>query len=244
MAGHGRNHRGRGRVAIPGPGAIPPGTESQETTANDRLKGRWGTSLWGSINLAVLLHVAFFALWPELTAQDFAISSRELEFIELPPEIRIPPPPEAIARPMRPVISTTEVDTDITIGITRIDAYRPEELPPPPEIRNTAEVGSHPIFTPMTVRPEIKNRREVEEALEREYPPLLRDAGIGGTTLVWFFIDGDGVVRDTQVRESSGHGALDEAALEVAGIIRFSPALNRDKRVPVWISLPITFRTR
>jgi outer membrane biosynthesis protein TonB len=37
---------------------------------------------------------------------------------------------------------------------------------------------------------------------------------------------------------------LDEAALQVADVIRFSPALNRDKRVPVWISLPINFQTR
>jgi len=244
MAVQGPNHRERRRNGPSGRGAIAPVTEPPEATANDRLKSSWGVSLWGSLNLAVLLHVGLFALWPELTAQDFSFSAGELEFIELPPEIRIPPPPEAIARPMRPVISTTQVDADITIGITRIDAYRPDELPTPPDIRGTADVGSQPVFTPMTVRPEIKNRRAVEQALEREYPALLRDAGIGGTTLVWFFIDEDGVVRDTQVRESSGHRGLDGAALEVAGIIRFSPALNRDKRVPVWISLPITFRTR
>jgi len=32
--------------------------------------------------------------------------------------------------------------------------------------------------------------------------------------------------------------------LMVADVIEFSPALNRDKRVPVWISLPITFTVR
>jgi TonB family protein len=51
------------------------------------------------------------------------------------------------------------------------------------------------------------------------------------------------VVRSL-VNESSGHKALDDAALKVAEIIEFTPALNRDKRVPVWISLPITFTTR
>ena len=33
----------------------------------------------------------------------------------------------------------------------------------------------------MTVAPGIKNRAELQAALTREYPPLLRDAGIGGT---------------------------------------------------------------
>jgi protein TonB len=84
----------------------------------------------------------------------------------------------------------------------------------------------------------------VARALEREYPPLLRDAGIGGTVDIWFFIDEEGKVVNTVVDKSSGHKALDDAAVKVADIIQFSPALNRDKRVPVWISLPITFTTR
>jgi protein TonB len=94
------------------------------------------------------------------------------------------------------------------------------------------------------VRPDLKNREEVQRALVREYPPLLRDAGIGGTVEIWFQIDEEGVVRRTQVKVSSGHPALDEAALVVAGVAEFTPALNRDKRVPVWISLPITFTTK
>ena len=101
-----------------------------------------------------------------------------------------------------------------------------------------------PTFTPFTVRPDIRNRSEVVAALEREYPPLLRDAGIGGTIDVWFFIDETGRVIRTLVDKSSGHRALDDAALIVASVIQFTPALNRDKRVPVWISLPITFTTR
>jgi protein TonB len=94
------------------------------------------------------------------------------------------------------------------------------------------------------VRPDIKNRLELQRALQRSYPPLLREAGIGGTVQVWFFIDDEGQVVRTQIHESSGHRELDEAALKVAGVAQFSPALNRDKRVPVWISLPITFQTR
>ena len=80
--------------------------------------------------------------------------------------------------------------------------------------------------------------------MERAYPPALRDAGIGGTVHVLFSIDEDGVVRDFRVDESSGHPALDRAALSVAEVYRFSPALNRDKRVAVWVSFPITFQVR
>lgn len=101
-----------------------------------------------------------------------------------------------------------------------------------------------PAFTPFTVAPEIVNRAEVQEALLAEYPPLLRDAGIGGTALLWFYIDEAGAVTDVRVNRSSGSPPLDQAALRVAERMRFSPALNRDERVAVWVSFPITFQVQ
>jgi protein TonB len=194
--------------------------------------------------LATVFHFCVFAFWPEMTAEDVSFETAELEAIELPPEIEIPPPPEAIARPATPVIAAAEISEDITIAPTTFEDNPVEDLPPPPEEVTTTDLAAAPTFTPYTVRPDIKNRAEVARALEREYPPLLRDAGIGGTVQVWFFIDEEGSVVNTQVNESSGHKALDDAAIKVAEIIEFTPALNRDKRVPVWISLPITFTTR
>jgi len=111
-------------------------------------------------------------------------------------------------------------------------------------VQSTSDIASQPVFTPYTVGPEITNRREVQRALESEYPPLLRDAGIGGTTKVWFFIDEQGTVRATRISESSGSDPLDEAALKVARTISFTPAKNRDKNVPVWVTFPITFQVR
>jgi TonB family protein len=101
-----------------------------------------------------------------------------------------------------------------------------------------------PVFTPYTVPPSILNREQVVRAMADAYPALLRDAGIGGTVRVFFFIDETGTVRDRRIDQSSGHPALDDAALAVAGVYRFSAALNRDRPTPVWVSFPITFRVR
>jgi TonB family protein len=166
------------------------------------------------------------------------------EAAELVPAIEIPPTPETIAGPVTPVMATADIDEDITIAPTTFEDNPVEDLPPPPEAMTSTDLSAAPTFTPWTAQPEIENRPEVVAALEREYPPLLRDAGIGGTTSIWFFIDDQGVVQRFFVDKSSGHQALDDAALEVARRIEFTPALNRDKRVPVWISLPITFTTR
>ena len=213
-------------------------------TANDRFKRSFGAWFWGSMIVATVAHFVVFAFSPEMNTEDFSVVSDQLEAIELPPEIEIPPPPEAIARPATPVIATADIDEDITIAPTTFEDNPVEDLPPPPDEVTNTDISAAPTFTPYTVRPDIKNRQEVSRALEREYPPLLRDAGIGGTVQVWFFIDEQGRVQQTQVNESSGHKALDDAAITVASIIQFTPALNRDKTVPVWISLPITFTTR
>ena len=99
------------------------------------------------------------------------------------------------------------------------------------------------VFTPWSVRPSIRNPDEVVAALEREYPAQLKEAGIGGTVQVWFFIDEEARVQRVMVVESSGHRSLDDAAVKVGEIIQFTPALNRDQGRPVWISLPIEFTT-
>lgn len=213
-------------------------------TANDRFKQSFSAWFWGSMILATLAHFAVVSLWPELTAQDLSSQSTEIFVVELPPDVVLPPEPEAIARPAAPIESTVRIDESITIPLTTFEDNPPERLPPPPDSILSQGVPDHPTFTPFTVRPGIKNRGEVENALAREYPSLLRDAGIGGTVEVWFQIDEEGSVQQTLVKASSGHAALDRAALNVADVVEFTPALNRNKRVPVWISLPITFTTR
>jgi TonB family protein len=104
-------------------------------------------------------------------------------------------------------------------------------------------LADRPVFTPYTVKPELANRDEVRSALVREYPPELRSAGVSGTTVVWLFLDETGRVIKQQVKESSGHEQIDRAALEVSKIMHFTPAKNRDRAVPVWIALPVVFKT-
>ena len=98
-----------------------------------------------------------------------------------------------------------------------------------------------PAFTPFTVAPFLKNAREVTRTLAREYPPQLRAAAIGGRVLLWIFIDDEGTVEETLVKTSSGFEALDAAAMRVAMTMEFSPAVNRDRKVPVWVAMPVDF---
>jgi protein TonB len=62
--------------------------------------------------------------------------------------------------------------------------------------------------------------------------------------MVWFFISEEGEVLDSRIFKSSGYVEIDQAALDVAGIYEFTPALNRDQKIRVWIQLPVTFQVR
>ena len=209
-------------------------------TANDEFKRSFSTWFFGAISAATVVHFMVFAFWPSMAAEDVGLSGDELEMIIPPEEIDIPPPPEAIARPATPVITDAPIDEDITIEEITFDNNPVEYLPPPPEDTDT-DITAAPVWTMRDVEPYIKNVEEMRRILEREYPPLLRDAGIGGTVIVWFLVDEAGRVAKTLLKTSSGYRAFDTAALKVADDAVFAPALHRDKPVPVWVALPVTF---
>lgn len=114
-------------------------------------------------------------------------------------------------------------------------------IDPDAKVVTTEDISAAPSFTPYTVAPTLRNREEIARLLEQTYPPLLRDAGIEGRVIMWIFIDAAGGVRKTIVKESSGLEPLDSAAAKVTNRMRFSPAQNRDVKVPVWVALPINF---
>jgi TonB family protein len=138
-------------------------------------------------------------------------------------------------------IGMDEILSDRTPGAL---AVRESRNPPSPEAQaRAAQIPENvPRFTPHTVKPELLNGAEVQGVMRSEYPSVLREAGVRGTAVVWLFIDGNGAVENTKVQTSSGIQALDDAAVVVARSMRFSPALNRDQRVPVWVVIPMTFR--
>jgi TonB family protein len=93
------------------------------------------------------------------------------------------------------------------------------------------------------VEPEVINRAEVSRAIVRHYDPALRRQGVGGTAEVQMYVDAEGWVRHVRLRRGSGHAGLDRAALEVALVFRFSPARVSETPVPVWLTVPISFRS-
>ena len=221
--------------------ATPIEPRGPRETANDRFKRRFGPTFWSSVIGAVAVHFVLFALFPTLSVADLAATEQPAELLDLLPETRLPDQPQPIRRPAAPVIAEVELDVTIDRNVPLPGENVP--LPVPPVSRASDE--SRPeYFTPYTVAPRLLNAAEVQRQLERRYPAILRDAGIGGTVSVWLRIDERGGVLETRIERTSGYEAFDEAALGVARSMRFSPAWNRDRRVPVWVAVPVRFDTR
>jgi TonB family protein len=73
------------------------------------------------------------------------------------------------------------------------------------------------------------------------YPEMARMAGIEGLVQVSVVVDTIGNVAKAEVLKSSGNVQLDEAALAAAREFRFSPGFQRDRPVPVLMSVPFRF---
>lgn len=211
-------------------------------SANDRLKEGFGSRLWASMIAATVLHFVIFALAPTMLAEDISVASADLNVVEVP-DVELPDPPESLERPAPPVATDADIDEDVTIESTVFDAHPVEELPPPPP-EASGETSGLPAFTPYTVAPSLTNVADVRRAMAREYPEVLRNAGVGGRVLLHVHVGAGGGVLDARVHESSGYEALDRAALAVADAMEFSPAMNRDREVAVWIQQSVVFEVR
>lgn len=131
----------------------------------------------------------------------------------------------------------------VACGVEQPTGPAPRTDAPTPVLAPGVDLSAEPAFTPMEERPQLSNRAEFGEELKKRYPPMLKDAGIGGTVTLWVFIDEEGMVRNTRLVESSGNEQLDAVAESLLReVARFTPARNRGEVVPVWVQLPVTFQ--
>ena len=79
--------------------AIPGRVESDHSeTRNDRFKKSFESWLWCSMIAATVAHFMLFQFWPTRVVADVSFTAEELEIIEIPADIEIPPPPKAISQ--------------------------------------------------------------------------------------------------------------------------------------------------
>ncbi len=213
---------------------------------------------------AVIVHMlalgTYWTVW-YIQEQNRVYATRILEYADLGPPPALTDAPEMpevpVEAPSQPVIGIpepvddAEVSAEMTIATQtemsqsiapviqdieeeNIIIEAPEEenivieddaLPTPDEFV-AFEIEPKPI-TPITP----------------EYPELARKAGIEGTVWVKILIDKKGDVRDAQILRGIGAG-LDEAAIKALRSTKYTPAIQNNQPVAVWVAQRIIFNLR
>lgn len=195
------------------------------------ISGKW---LSESATVALGIFLLTLLTWKKFEIQEMQLVKPriEIQVEEIPPteQINEAPPPE---RPSIPIESEDEdVPEDVTIESTTIDF---EEAPPPPPAAEEDEV---PEFVPYDKPPQATKQ------VQPKYPEIARKAGIEGIVILRFVIDLEGKVVEKTIKvqkNTTGNSGCVEAAMEALKQYQFTPAMQRDKPVKVWISLPFRF---
>jgi len=103
-----------------------------------------------------------------------------------------------------------------------------EEEPPPPD-----------KYISYEQTPQIVKR------VNPTYPDIARSAEVGGKVVVQFFVDKKGNVKNAKAVKADPKGlGFEEAAVEAIMQWKFTPALQRENPVGVWVSQTITFEIK
>ncbi|HEV7588001.1 MAG TPA: TonB family protein [Longimicrobium sp.] len=95
-------------------------------------------------------------------------------------------------------------------------------------------------YRDVTRRPELLNGAEAAGAIERSYPPVLRDRGITGGVTLELVASREGTVESVGVLDAADP-QFGAAARAVAVRMRFRPALVRGIPVRCRFTLPVRF---
>lgn len=92
-------------------------------------------------------------------------------------------------------------------------------------------------------QPRPTNLPDLRRQLERNYPPLLRDARVTGTVQVRMRVTADGSVDASSITiTSSSHEQFNDPTIRSVQRLRFRPAKVNGRPVPVWVELPIQWQ--
>lgn len=103
--------------------------------------------------------------------------------------------------------------------------------------RGAAQTVAEPAAADSAGTLTSESAARIDRMMQREYPPLLRDAGVGGTAVLTFTVNADSVVdRQSISMVRADHHDFHQAAARVLRGLRFVPA-----ELPIRVTARFTF---
>ena len=225
------------------------------------------TIIWAVV-ASILLHVLFAVVITnfkfDAIRKTAEILSVEIQQPKKPEPVIIPEPPKP--EPVKNLIEPKPVAKPITKKVEAPSSIKQEVTPPPAvetppkviTVEPKADTTPHEIVPAPSIekpKPELV-QADVDNALgeyggllgraiakHKSYPKIAQMRGWEGEVMLDLKIDGNGNVLSAKVRESSGHEALDNQALEMVRKASPFPAPPEALRSRTFnISVPVSFK--
>lgn len=143
----------------------------------------------------------------------------------------IPAPPGEVAVSAPAVLEPADTGGVSLLSLPDFDtALRAYDVQPPPPA-----IDRENLLARVEVPPRLQNPAEVQRLLDRAAPDAVFQREGGARCVLWVFVDAGGSVAQARVERSSGIEAFDQAALEVARSMTFTPGTTGTRPVGMWV---------
>lgn len=211
---------------------------------SDREWPRW----LPSFGMVVVLHLIVW--WGFAHFKSEVVPPKPLPVVQVtllappvPPEPRVvplPPPPKLERQPKPVVEKAVAAPTPVSVMQPVAEqaaqqtpvAVAPPAPPSPAPLQPAAET---------VIEPPRYNAAYLSNP-PPAYPLAARRRGVEGTVLVRAEISAGGECQRAELKKTSGHEMLDQAALEAVKKWHFVPAKRGSQAVVAWVEVPITFK--
>jgi periplasmic protein TonB len=167
---------------------------------------------------------------------DLVMEEEEEDIIPITEQNTPPPPPPPPAAPEiieivedDEEVEDIEIDTEVEVDEV-IEVFEEEE-----------EIVEDEVFTIVEKMPEIPGGIQKFLYNNVKFPPAAKANGIQGKVYVNFTVGKDGNPRDIKILRGV-HDLLDNEAIRVVKLMKFTPGKQRGKPVSVSFNLPINFK--
>jgi protein TonB len=138
-----------------------------------------------------------------------------------------PPAPRPVAAPQ------AQPAPEAPVGVS---------APQPPAPPIAAPIAPAPAPPPAPPKVELPtSEADYLQNPKPPYPPISKRLGEQGRVIVRVFIGADGVAQRAEIRQSSGHDRLDQAARATALRWRYVPGKRGGVPEAMWVNVPINF---
>ena len=167
------------------------------------------------------------------------------------PKPRKKPAPVAIPKKPPPEMAPEQVSQPLNEPLADYEAFEMDNMEsasPAASAEEPVQVAALPSEADTTPEPSPSGIKEAiplyRDNPPPRYPRIARRRGFEGTVVLEVLVNREGKVADYRIIQSCGHSVLDKAAMKSIRNWLFEPGMRGEKKVEMWVKVPIRFQLK